>query len=1509
MRHLKLSFLFIVLMNMIGPKAFPHDIEVQNADGVTIYYVWANSNTELSVSYRGSYSSAYSNEYSGNIVIPESVIYNETTYPVTSIDGYAFSDCSELTSIAFPKSVTSIGNYAFSGCHALTSVNITDLVSWCNISFGAYDSNPLCYAHRLFLKGEEVKDLVIPNTVTAIGHSVFKDCYSLTSVTIPNSVTSIGKSAFSNCSSLTSIAIPNSVTNIGSSAFYGCTGLTSVAIPISLTSINDYLFYGCSSLTNVTIPNSVTSIGQSAFAGCSSLASVIVPNSVESIGQSTFYGCAELKSIKLSNSLTSIGSNAFSYCKNLTSISLPAGIIRIEDYTFSNCANLSSFTCQDNITYLGQYAFSGCSGLKEFTLPAQLVTISNQAFYGCSGLTSIFIPALVSSIGSGIFAGCTSLTTISVDKNNSTYCSLDGVLMDKNQTTIVAFPDAKESYVLPTSVTSLNPGLLGTNLKSFHISDSDTPLTLTNGKFPNIENIYIGRNITLSSSSNYYYPFSGVETESVVFGNKVNDIAGKLFSSSYLKSVTIPSSITTINSNAFASCSRLETVNYLGTINQWLRISFSNNPLHNGAEFYLNGSSISDVTFANIDGTVGTQLQGCTNLKSVTIASGNTIVAENAFRGCSSMERVTIPNSMSTINKDAFYGCEKMHTVYYNGTISDWYAMTLTHNPLSFGADLYLNNTLLTNANIPSTITTLDTHLRGCTSLKTLNIPSGVTSIGSNAFDGCSSLASVSIPYGVTSIASRAFGSCTSLTSITIPSSVTNLSNFAFSGCTALQDINFSGSENYTTIDGVVYDKDVTRIITYPQAKTSTTYTYPSSITDFSGISNNPYLKKIYVPKLSNTPNIYYYTFNAGDNLEAVEFADAVGDYYTKDGVVYLKAEYNGEAKNTLVFCPRGKTSLTVPVDVLYIQVDGFRSKSKLESLVISPSERGLHFYCNSNSSSSSEGAFHSPLKILYLGRQVFFDKYNSYTLYNRDVFARNPSLETAVVGENVTAIPYSLFEGCTALSLITLPETIQSVGSNAFAGTPWLASLPMFDGVRYYKNIALQYEYSEETKNVRLKEGSSVIAGGLFSESSVESVAFPVSVTTLESSLFSGCSSLKKIVLPNSITKIPSNMGSGAVEYFHVPGSVTWIGRYAINNCGTVVIEDGNTSLTLQDRNAKDGYWDGVFSGVKKLYVGRNTDCDGYSYAGQAFTALNSSNTQLTDITFGPLVTSAFTGYDFRYCDKVTNVSCLAKEPFSSPDFYQIPQTAVLNVPLGSKQLYESAQGWSNFKSIQEVTEVTITLDDTEMVYAGDFDLDFSQVSGLQAFIAGDYSAGASTIVFDRVQKVPAGKGVILKGTKGTYTVPCVNIEPMMADPLCGTISGRFIRDVQDENVNLYFDKVEHVFKPVDAVYGCQLSRNEAYLSLPASSISGYGGIITPQFKTYKIGDASGDGKVDMNDALYILNYLLGNPSADFNAAAADTNKDGVVDIADAVHIVNYITGKITTLAPQTETSPQAHQ
>ncbi len=405
-----------------------------------IYYNFDATNLTATVTYRGSYSSEY-DEYTGDVVIPATVTYGDKSYSVTSIGGSAFEYCSGLTSVTIPNSVTSIGEFAFSGCSSLIKTNYTgDIAGWCGINFGNYSANSTVYSYNLYINDVEVKDLVIPNSVTSIGNYAFSGCSGLISITIPNSVTSIGEYAFSGCSGLTSITIPNSVTSIREYAFKYCSSLTSVTIPNSVMSIGRSAFWGCSGLNSVTIPNSVTSIGDYAFRGCSGLTSVTIPNSVTSIGDYAFEACSGLTSVvwnakncadfrgsgyapfyDIKSQITSFtfGSEVehipayLCYgMENLTSVTIPNNVTSIGDYAFRGCSGLTSVTIGNSVTSIGDWAFRACSGLTSVTIPNSVTSIGKYAFYGCSGLTSVTIGNSVTSIGKSAFGECTQLINI-----------------------------------------------------------------------------------------------------------------------------------------------------------------------------------------------------------------------------------------------------------------------------------------------------------------------------------------------------------------------------------------------------------------------------------------------------------------------------------------------------------------------------------------------------------------------------------------------------------------------------------------------------------------------------------------------------------------------------------------------------------------------------------------------------------------------------------------------------------------------------------------------------------------------------------------------------------------------------------------------------------------------------------------------------------------------------------------------------------------------------------------
>ena len=369
--------------------------------------VTLNSNAIVSKSYTsGSNISHIFGSQVTNYVIGDSV---------KSIGEYAFSYCSNLTDVTIGNGVTAIESCAFYDCSSLTSVRISDIAAWCGINFSEY-VNPLRYADNLYLNGELVTDLVIPEGVTSIGDHVFYHYSSLTSVILPNSVTSIGRFAFNGCSNLTSATIPNSVTSIGAGAFTHCSNLTNVTLNSNAIVSKSYEYesnisniFG-SQVTNYIIGDSVLSIGEHAFSYCRKLKSVTIGNSVTSIGDYAFYGSHSLPSVAISNSVTSIGYGAFAYCSSLTDITIPNSVTSIGAGAFESCS-LTSVTIPNCVTSIRERVFYNCD-ITSITIPNSVTSIGKEAFSYCASMTSITIPNSVTSIGDGAFSACGSLTTL-----------------------------------------------------------------------------------------------------------------------------------------------------------------------------------------------------------------------------------------------------------------------------------------------------------------------------------------------------------------------------------------------------------------------------------------------------------------------------------------------------------------------------------------------------------------------------------------------------------------------------------------------------------------------------------------------------------------------------------------------------------------------------------------------------------------------------------------------------------------------------------------------------------------------------------------------------------------------------------------------------------------------------------------------------------------------------------------------------------------------------------------
>ena len=660
--------------------------------------------------------------YSGDIVVPDEIIYNAVTYRVTSVGNEAFFWCSGLTSITIPNSVTSIGEDAFSGCSGLTSIGI-------------------------------------PNSVTSIGRGAFSGCSGLTNIEIPNSVTSIGLQAFAYCSGLTNILIPNSVTSIGENVFENCFKLESIivetgnpkydsrkncnaiietesntlvvgckntTIPNGIVSIRDYAFSDCSGLTSIEIPNSVTSFGEGAFSGCSGLTSIEIPNSVTSIGGEAFYRCFGLTSIEIPNSVTSIGDAVFSGCSNLESIIVASGNPKydsrencnaiIETSTNTLILGCNNSTIPNTVTSIGEDAFCYCSGLTNVIIPNSVTSIGHEAFYDCSGLTSIEIPSSVISIGASVFYGCFNLTNIAVP---------DNVISVGHS----AFESTPWYNNLPAGVI-----YIGNVLYKYK------------GMMPENTSIVVKDGTTMISERAFSYSneLVGIEIPSSV--TSIGDEA--FYNCSGLTSIEIPNSVTSIGDEAFSGCSKLESI-----------IVASGNPKYDSRE---NCNAI-------IETSTNTLILGCNNS---TIPNGVVTVGDRAFYNCSGLTNITIPSSVTSIGYGAFWSCSGLTSI------------EIPNSVISIGEWAFCYCTGLTSIEIPSSVTYIGGGAFNGTAWYN-NLPGGVVYVGRILYGykgEMPSNTSIVVKDGTIMICGSAFDGCSGLANIEIPNSVVIIGGDAFYG-------------------------------------------------------------------------------------------------------------------------------------------------------------------------------------------------------------------------------------------------------------------------------------------------------------------------------------------------------------------------------------------------------------------------------------------------------------------------------------------------------------------------------------------------------------------------------------------------------------------------------------------------------------------------------------------------------------------------------------------------------
>lgn len=980
----------------------------------------------------------------------------------------------DITKIVIEDGITSVGTWAFYSMPNLTEVVLPDSL----VRIGL----------RAFATCKGLTEITIPDSVTFIGERAFANDEQLARVDLGYGVETIDAYAFYNCTSLAKISIPNSVTTLGTFAFNTCSALKEAIIGSGLSTISESAFRNCSSLAKITIGSNVTTIGASAFRTCSSLQDVyyrgnaqkwanvsigayntnltdatfhytdvgdyltwnldgngiltvsgigemydfeartmpwysqrnnvkkvVLADGVTNVGTWAFYNHPNLEEISFGDSVANIGLRAFASCKKLASINLEGNITTVGDYAFASCETAKEIVFGEHITTVGNDAFYNCKGLTELTLPARISSWGSRVFTSCSNLTKVILEDGIDTIGVSMFHGCSKLETITIPETVTAI--LDSAFRDCSALTDVYYSGSEEQW------NAIMVGIQNTALENATIH------------FASEEGIcgeaviwYLDTNgiLTISGTGDMYdysedaQPWAEYAEDiiSVVITEGVTSIGDGAFSAlENLEAITIPASVTAIGEAVFFGCNKLASITVAEENSSYCAV---------------------DNVLLNQDQTVLIQYASAKEDTEYVIPEGVTTIAKGAF-AATVLERLTVPHSVTTIKENAFAFCTALTNIFYDGFQSDWEQMiseyagneALSNAAAQFSCyegtcgenviwQLDTNGTLT----ISGTGAMADYELRKTpwyslrSSITAVVIEDGVTAIGVGAFYECGNITEVTFSDDLVTIGDRAFGNCKRITEITLPDGLTAIGEFAFANCEGLTNLIFN--ETVETIGASAFYNCIGL----------TNLVIPNSVTALGekAFQNCTALTDVVIG--NGITAIAPYTFHNGFNLVNVTIPETV----TSIGA------------SAFDLCTKLKTIYYYGTEADWAAMEiGEKNEGILNA--------SMYYFsgiCGDNMtwSVTSDG-------VLTLGGTG--DMYD-YTAYTMPWYDHIENIREVIIGDGVTGIGNSAFQGALNLTDITWSTSLQTIGERAFSGCASLDAVVLPETVTEISDHAFAY-------------------------------------------------------------------------------------------------------------------------------------------------------------------------------------------------------------------------------------------------------------------------------------------------------------------------------------------------------------------------------------------------------------------------------------------------------------------